>query len=80
MDFDTVYNFGQNVDVLTFEIESVNVDALQKLEDEGKKVFPSAGTLRNIQDKGVQKQFYNHPERAPSAPYWPANLEPRTFA
>lgn len=61
MDFDTVYNFGQKVDVLTFEIESVNVDALQKLEDEGKKVFPSAATLRNIQDKGVQKRFYlNH--------------------
>lgn len=68
MDFDTVYNFGQNVDVLTFEIESVNVDALQKLEDEGKKVFPSAGTLRNIQDKGVQKQFYlNH--QIPTAPF-----------
>ena len=61
MDFDTVYNFGKKVDLLTFEIEGVNVDALEKLEAEGKKVYPSAKTLRNIQDKGVQKQFYkNH--------------------
>ncbi|QAA81717.1 5-(carboxyamino)imidazole ribonucleotide synthase [Aequorivita sp. H23M31] len=58
MDFGTVYNFGKNVDILTFEIEGVNVEALEKLESEGKKVYPSAATLRNIQDKGVQKQFY----------------------
>ena len=58
MDFDTVYNFGKKVDVLTFEIELVNVDALEKLEQEGIKVFPSAKTLRIIQNKGKQKQFY----------------------
>lgn len=58
MDFNTVYNFGKKVDVLTFEIEGVNVEALEKLENEGVKVYPSAETLRNIQDKGVQKQFY----------------------
>lgn len=58
MDFDTVYNFGKKVDVLTFEIEGVNIEALEKLEAEGKKVYPSSRTLRNIQDKGVQKQFY----------------------
>lgn len=58
MDFDTVYNFGKQVDVLTFEIELVNVDALEKLEQEGIKVFPSAKTLRIIQNKGKQKQFY----------------------
>ena len=58
MDFDTVYNFGKKVDVLTFEIEGVNIEALEKLESEGIKVYPSAKTLRNIQDKGVQKQFY----------------------
>lgn len=58
MDFNTVYNFGKKVDVLTFEIEGVNVEALEKLETEGVKVYPSAETLRNIQDKGVQKQFY----------------------
>ncbi|MFD2433613.1 5-(carboxyamino)imidazole ribonucleotide synthase [Mesonia maritima] len=57
MDFDTVVNFGRKVDLLTFEIETVNVEALEQLE-EGKKVFPSAETLRKIQDKGVQKEFY----------------------
>ncbi|RLD30614.1 MAG: 5-(carboxyamino)imidazole ribonucleotide synthase [Bacteroidetes bacterium] len=58
MDFDTVFNFGKKVDLLTIEIEGVNIEALVKLEAEGKKVYPSSRTLRNIQDKGVQKQFY----------------------
>ena len=58
MDFDTVYNFGKQVDVLTFEIELVNVAALEKLESEGKKVYPSPKTLKNIQNKGIQKDFY----------------------
>ncbi len=58
LDFDTVYNFGKQVDVLTFEIELVNVEALEKLEQEGIKVFPSSKTLRTIQNKGKQKQFY----------------------
>lgn len=58
MDFDTVYAFGKKVDVLTFEIESVNIEALAALEKEGIKVFPSSKTLQNIQDKGVQKKFY----------------------
>tara|TARA_B100000795_G_scaffold91023_1_gene66321 strand:+ start:18781 stop:19938 length:1158 start_codon:yes stop_codon:yes gene_type:complete len=59
MDYNTVYNFGKRVDVLTFEIEGVNIEALEALEAEGKKVYPGAKTLRNIQDKGVQKQFYD---------------------
>ena len=58
MNFDTVYNFGKKVDVLTFEIEAVNIEALAKLEREGKKVFPSAATLNKIQNKGIQKLFY----------------------
>ncbi|MBS1534157.1 MAG: 5-(carboxyamino)imidazole ribonucleotide synthase [Bacteroidetes bacterium] len=58
MDFDTVYNFGQQVDVLTIEIENVNLDALEKLESEGRQVYPSAQTLRRIQNKGTQKDFY----------------------
>jgi 5-(carboxyamino)imidazole ribonucleotide synthase len=68
MDFDTVYAFGKKVDVLTFEIEGVNIDALEKLENEGKKVYPSAKTLRNIQDKGIQKQFYKE-HGIPTAPF-----------
>ena len=58
MDFDTVFNFGKNVDVLTFEIENVNVDALEALEKEGVKVHPSSKNLRIIQNKASQKLFY----------------------
>lgn len=57
-DFDTVYSFGKSCDVLTVEIEAVNTDALQKLADEGKKVFPQPHILKLIQDKREQKQFY----------------------
>ena len=58
MDFETVYNFGKQVDVLTFEIELVNLEALEKLENEGTKVYPSPKTLKLIQNKGIQKEFY----------------------
>lgn len=68
MDYDTVYAFGKKVDVLTFEIEGVNVEALLQLETEGKKVFPSAKTLQSIQDKGVQKEFYRT-HGIPTAPF-----------
>lgn len=68
MDFETVYNFGKQVDVLTFEIELVNLEALEKLENEGKKVYPSPKTLKLIQNKGIQKNFYidNNIPTAPS--------------
>src|SRR5690606_38477596 len=55
---DTVYNLEKLIDVLTLEIEFVNVDDLEKLEQEGVKDLPSAKTLRIIQNKGKQKQFY----------------------
>ncbi|MDG5492506.1 5-(carboxyamino)imidazole ribonucleotide synthase [Psychroserpens sp. SPM9] len=58
MDFDAVYNFGKQVDLLTFEIENVNVDALEQLEKEGVRVYPSSKTLRTIQNKATQKLFY----------------------
>ena len=57
-DYDTVYQFGQGVDVLTIEIERVNVEALEALEHEGKRVFPQPSAIRIIQDKRLQKQFY----------------------
>ncbi|MGF7216512.1 5-(carboxyamino)imidazole ribonucleotide synthase [Spirosoma lacussanchae] len=57
-DYDTVYQFGQGVDVLTIEIERVNVDALEALEREGKRVYPQPAVIRVIQDKRLQKQFY----------------------
>ena len=58
MDFDSVYTFGKKCDIVTFEIEHVNVNALQKLESEGVLVYPSSKTLKIIQDKGLQKQFF----------------------
>lgn len=58
MDFDTVYQFGKMVHLLTIEIENVNLDALDKLEEEGLPIFPSPKTLRLIQNKGKQKDLY----------------------
>ena len=58
LDFDTVYEFGNMVDLLTIEIENVNLDALDKLEEEGLPIYPSPKTLRLIQNKGRQKDFY----------------------
>ncbi len=57
-DFDTVYNFGKDLDLITIEIEKVNIEALEKLEREGKHVFPQPRAIRIIQDKRLQKQFY----------------------
>ena len=58
LDFDAVYNFGKTVDLLTIEIENVNLDALDKLEDEGLTIYPKPKTLRIIQSKARQKNFY----------------------
>ena len=58
LDFDDVYNFGKSVDTLTFEIENVNVEALKKLKREGKIIHPDPDVLEIIQDKGLQKRFY----------------------
>ncbi|HEX9253445.1 MAG TPA: ATP-grasp domain-containing protein, partial [Ignavibacteriaceae bacterium] len=54
-----VYRFGQMVDVLTLELENVNIEALKKLKLEGKKIYPDPDKLEIIQDKGLQKQFYD---------------------
>ncbi|MEZ5147574.1 MAG: hypothetical protein R2759_10980 [Bacteroidales bacterium] len=58
LNFDDVYNFGKKVDMLTFEIENVNIDALKKLKSEGVRINPDPDALEIIQDKGLQKQFY----------------------
>jgi len=57
-DFDTVYKFGKKADIITIEIEKVNIEALEQLEREGKLVYPQPRVIRLIQDKGVQKQFF----------------------
>lgn len=59
-DFDTVHAFGKNLDAITIEIENVNIDALEQLEKEGVKVYPSTAALRIIKNKIHQKQFYKH--------------------
>jgi len=56
--YDDVMAFGKDKDVVTVEIEHVNVDALEELEKSGIKVFPQPRVLRLIQDKGLQKEFY----------------------
>ena len=58
--FEDVYNFGKSLDALTIEIESVNTEALKKLELEGVKVYPSAATLEIIKNKISQKEFYRN--------------------
>jgi len=58
LDFEAVYNFGKKVDLLTIEIENINLDALDRLEAEGVKIFPKPKDLRIIQSKARQKKFY----------------------
>ena len=67
-DFDAVYNFGKNLDAITIEIETVNVDALEKLEAEGIKVYPKPSVLRTIKNKILQKQYYNE-QQLPTAAF-----------
>lgn len=67
LNFEDVYNFGKQVDLLTFEIESVNIEALQKLKDEGLTILPDPDILQLIQDKGTQKEFYKNNQIPTSA-------------
>jgi 5-(carboxyamino)imidazole ribonucleotide synthase len=67
-DFDAIYNFGKLLDVITIEIENVNVEALEKLEARGVKVYPKPSVLRIIKNKIYQKQYYSN-NNIPSAGY-----------
>lgn len=60
--FDDVYNFGKGLDVITIEIESVNDEALEKLQSEGVKIYPDPAALKIIKNKILQKQFYKRNE------------------
>jgi 5-(carboxyamino)imidazole ribonucleotide synthase len=66
--YDDVYRFGKQMDGITIEIESVNVEALEKLESEGVTIFPKPSALRIIRDKVLQKQFYKEND-IPSAAF-----------
>lgn len=68
-DYDTVYKFGKDKDLITIEIENVNTEALKALEKEGKKVYPQPHIIEMIQDKGLQKMFYQRNE-IPSADFF----------
>lgn len=57
-DFETVLKFGEQCDIITIEIENVNIQALKELEKKGKKVFPQPHVIELIQDKRIQKSFY----------------------
>lgn len=57
-DYKTVIDVGMNCDLITIEIENVNVDALKELVRQGKKVYPQPEVIELIQDKRTQKEFY----------------------
>lgn len=66
--FDDVYNFGKSLDLITIEIENVNLEALEKLQKEGVKIFPRPHALRTLKNKILQKQFYAH-QQIPSSDF-----------
>lgn len=66
--FDDVYNFGKDLDAITIEIESVNIDALKKLGSEGVKVYPRPAALEIIKNKIAQKNFYKE-NQIPTSPF-----------
>ncbi|MEA1880739.1 MAG: 5-(carboxyamino)imidazole ribonucleotide synthase [Campylobacterota bacterium] len=67
-DFDDVYAFGKQVDILTYELEDINIEALQQLKAEGLQILPDPDTLALIQDKGLQKEFYAK-HKMPTSPF-----------
>ena len=67
-DYQTVYDWGKDKDLITIEIENVNVEALETLEKEGVQVYPQPGIIKTIQDKRLQKRFYSD-NNIPTADY-----------
>lgn len=68
-DYDTVYKFGKDKDIITIEIENVNIEALKQLQKDGKKIYPQPEVIELIQDKGLQKMFYQRND-IPSADFF----------
>ncbi len=66
--YDDVYYFGKKLDVLTIEIEGVNLEALEKLESEGLQIYPKPAALRIIKNKILQKEFYRN-QQIPSSDF-----------
>lgn len=74
LNYDDVMAFGEKVDMIALEVENVNVDALLELKSKGKAIFPDPEILKIIQDKGLQKQFYEK-HKLPTAPFQLYNNE-----
>ena len=68
-DYQAVMAFGNDCDIITIEIEHVNIEALYELEKLGKKVYPQPQILEMVQDKGLQKEFYQK-NNLPTAPFY----------
>lgn len=66
--YDDVYQFGKALDVITIEIESVNLEALEALEQSGITIIPKPSALRIIRDKVEQKKFY-HQHQIPTSEF-----------
>ncbi|MFN5020978.1 MAG: ATP-grasp domain-containing protein, partial [bacterium] len=66
--YDDVIRFGEGLDVITIEIENVNVEALFELEKRGCCIIPKPQALRTIKNKILQKEFYTE-HQSPTAPY-----------
>jgi len=67
-DFDAVMEFGKDKNLITVEIENVNIEALERLEKSGVQVYPQPHVLKIIKDKGTQKQFYKK-NGIPTSPF-----------
>jgi 5-(carboxyamino)imidazole ribonucleotide synthase len=67
-DYDTVMRFGSDCDIVTIEIENVNTRALKDLAHQGKKIYPQPEVIELIQDKRLQKKFYQE-KKIPTADF-----------
>jgi 5-(carboxyamino)imidazole ribonucleotide synthase len=56
-DAQAIRQLAARSDILTYEIEHINTDALQALQTEGAKIHPSPDLLAIIQNKYRQKEF-----------------------
>ncbi len=74
-DADEIQKLSDISDVLTWEIEHINVDKLIELQQQGKTIIPNPEILKIIQDKGQQKTFYKENNIPTSAFFIAQNKE-----
>lgn len=66
--YEDVIAFGKDKDCITIEIEHVNIEALEYLENQGVEIVPNTRSIKMIQNKALQKQFYQD-KNIPSSPF-----------